>query len=80
MEGVNEAYELFSITTIEAFYWWCIGFMLLIHAGFLSYETGVSRVKNVLASAMKNLMTIAVVIPTFYFFGWWIYNAFPDGL
>ncbi|WP_218012763.1 ammonium transporter [Bacillus sp. AFS040349] len=80
MEELSQTYELFATTMIESFYWWCIAFMLLIHAGFLSYEIGVSRVKNVLASAMKNLMTIAVVIPTFYFFGWWIYNAFPDGL
>ncbi|WP_217708451.1 ammonium transporter [Metabacillus schmidteae] len=80
MEDLANSFEIFSATTIEAFYWWCIAFMLLIHAGFLSYEIGVSRVKNVLASAVKNIMTLAVVIPTFYFFGWWIYNAFPDGL
>lgn len=28
--------------------------MMLIHAGFLAYESGASRVKNVLAAAMKN--------------------------
>ena len=50
--------------------------MICIHAGFLAYEVGASRSKNVLASAMKNLLTFAVVIATFFFFGWWFYNAF----
>jgi ammonia channel protein AmtB len=54
--------------------------MFMIHAGFLAYEIGASRVKNALASGMKNILTLSVVIPTFYFFGWWIYNAFPGGL
>ena len=49
--------------------------MWLIHAGFMSYEAGVARRKNVMATAMKNILTIAVVTPTFYYFGWWIYNC-----
>ncbi|WP_158738139.1 ammonium transporter [Alteribacillus sp. YIM 98480] len=79
MEELNQSVEMIGLTSMEAYYWWCIAFMILIHAGFMSYEVGVSRVKNVLASAMKNLMTLAVVIPSFYIVGWWIYNAFPDG-
>ena len=54
--------------------------MWLIHAGFMSYETGIARKKNALATAMKNILTIAVVTPTFYYFGWWIYNCNQPGL
>ena len=46
----------------------------------MSYEAGVVRRKNVLATAMKNILTIAVVTPTFYYFGWWIYNCNQPGL
>ncbi len=38
------------------------------------------RRKNVLATAMKNILTIAVVTPTFYYVGWWIYNCNQPGL
>ena len=38
--------------------------MWLIHVGFMTYETGVARRKNALATAMKNILTIAVVTPT----------------
>ena len=54
--------------------------MWLIHAGFMTYEAGVARRKNVMATAMKNILTIAVVTPTFYYFGWWIYNCNQPGL
>ncbi|MEO0995045.1 MAG: ammonium transporter, partial [Pseudomonadota bacterium] len=53
--------------------------MFIIHAGFLGYEMGASRIKNVLASGMKNILAFAFVIPTFFFFGWWIYLASPTG-
>ncbi len=68
-------------TTInmEVYYWWCIAFMFAIHAGFLAYEMGASRKKNVLASGIKNILALAFIIPTFFFFGWWIYLAFPSG-
>lgn len=65
-----------SVVT-DLFYWVSIALMLAIHAGFLAYEVGASRAKNVLASAMKNLLTFAVVVSTFFFFGWWFYYAFP---
>jgi Amt family ammonium transporter len=60
----------------DLFYWVSIALMIAIHAGFLAYEVGASRSKNVLASAMKNLLTFAVIVATFFFFGWWFYNAF----
>lgn len=65
---------------VEAFYWWCTGLMVIIHAGFLAYEMGASRKKNVLASGIKNILAFAFIVPTFYFIGWWIYLAFPGGL
>ena len=54
--------------------------MWLIHVGFMSYEAGAGRRKNVMATAMKNILTIAVVTPTFYYFGWWIYGCFNTGI
>jgi len=53
--------------------------MWLIHVGFMTYETGVARRKNALATAMKNILTIAVVTPSFYYFGWWIYSCNQPG-
>ena len=66
-------------TTAETFYWLTIPLMVLIHAGFLSYEMGASRAKNALASGIKNILAFAFIIPTFYYIGWFIYQAFPTG-
>lgn len=63
--------------TAEAFYYIAGVLMLLIHVGFLAYEGGASRSKNLLATMLKNLMTLATVGLTFFFFGWWVYNGFP---
>ena len=57
----------------ETFYYITIPLMILIHAGFLAYEMGASRTKNVLTSGVKNILAFAFIIPTFYFFGWWVY-------
>ena len=59
----------------EQYYFFTVVLMWLIHVGFMTYEAGVVRRKNVLATAMKNILTIAVVTPTFYYVGWWIYNC-----
>ena len=56
----------------ETFYYISIPLMILIHVGFLGYEMGTSRMKNVLTSGVKNILTFAFVIPTFYFLGWWV--------
>ena len=64
----------------ETYYYLTIPLMIIIHAGFLAYEMGASRLKNVLASGIKNILAFAFIIPTFYFFGWWVYWAFPTGL
>ena len=64
----------------ETYYYLTIPLMILIHVGFLGYEMGASRTKNVLASGIKNILAFAFMIPTFYYFGWFIYWAFPTGL
>tara|TARA_B100001079_G_scaffold35141_1_gene26705 strand:+ start:1353 stop:2684 length:1332 start_codon:yes stop_codon:yes gene_type:complete len=61
----------------ETYYFLTIPLMMLIHAGFLAYEMGATRVKNVLSSGIKNLLAFAFTIVTFYFFGWWFYWALP---
>jgi len=43
------------------------------------YEVGASRRRNHLHTLMKNTMLIPLVTVTFFFFGWWIYWAFPNG-
>ncbi|MEM9148257.1 MAG: ammonium transporter, partial [Pseudomonadota bacterium] len=80
MEELQEGLNWATTVNMEVFYWWCTALMFIIHAGFLGYEMGASRIKNVLASGMKNILAFAFVIPTFFFFGWWIYLASPTGL
>lgn len=72
-----EAQEFLGTFVAESYYYWASVFMLIIHAGFLAYEGGASRTKNVLATMVKNLLTLSSVGLSFYFFGWWVYNAFP---
>ena len=67
-------------TFAETYYYLTIPLMIIIHAGFLAYEMGASRMKNVLSSGVKNILAFAFMIPTFYFFGWWVYWALPTGL
>ena len=69
-----ESLGLDSVILGEQFYFFTVVLMWLIHAGFMSYETGIARKKNAMATAMKNILTIAVVTPTFYYFGWWVYK------
>ncbi|SFD92993.1 ammonium transporter [Roseivivax sediminis] len=64
----------------EVFYYLTIPLMVLIHVGFLAYEMGASRSKNALASGIKNILAFAMIVPFFYYVGWWIYWAFPTGL
>lgn len=71
--------NLNALTTIftEFYYWVTVVFMFLIHVGFCMYEVGASRRKNHMHTLMKNVMIIPLVTVTFFFFGWWIYWAFP---
>jgi Amt family ammonium transporter len=80
VQELQDKLSLDSSILSEQFYYWTVVVMWLIHVGFMSYEAGVSRRKNVMATAMKNILTIAVVTPTFYYFGWWIYGCFSKGI
>ncbi|MCY4541385.1 MAG: ammonium transporter [Rhodobacteraceae bacterium] len=70
-----------AITTIftEFYYWLTVALMFLIHVGFCMYEVGASRRRNHMHTLLKNSMLIPLVTITFFFFGWWIYWAFPNG-
>lgn len=68
-----------TIIFTEFYYWITIPLMFLIHVGFCMYEVGASRSKNMMHTLMKNTMLIPLVTITFFFFGWWIYFAFPNG-
>jgi ammonium transporter, Amt family len=74
----NELTALGIIFT-EFYYWLTVVIMFFIHVGFCMYEVGVSRHKNHMHTLMKNTMLIPLVTITFFFFGWWIYFAFPNG-
>ena len=79
-QELSDKVTLDSSILSEQFYFWTVVVMWLIHVGFMSYEAGVARRKNVMSTAMKNILTIAVVTPTFYYFGWWIYGCFSKGI
>lgn len=68
-----------NVLFTEFYYWVTIVLMFLIHVGFMSYEVGVSRRKNLQHVLIKNIMVIPVVTVTFFSFGWWIYFAFIHG-
>jgi Amt family ammonium transporter len=78
-EELQEQVTLDSQILTEQFYFYTVVIMWLIHVGFMAYEGGASRRKNVMSTAMKNILTIAVVTPTFYYFGWYIYGCFEEG-
>jgi Amt family ammonium transporter len=73
--------ELGSLTVIftEFYYWVTVVFMFLIHLGFMMYESGVARRKNLQHTVAKNLLLIPLVTITFFLFGWYIYFAFVNG-
>lgn len=73
--------DIGALTVIftEFYYWVTVPLMFLIHVGFCMYEVGATRHKNHIHTLMKNTMLIPLVTVTFFFFGWWIYFAFPNG-
>jgi Amt family ammonium transporter len=77
--AVEDQLALDSQILAEQFYFFTVVIMWLIHVGFMAYEGGASRRKNIMSTAMKNILTIAVVTPTFYYFGWYIYGCFEHG-
>ena len=78
-EELLAAIEWTSRINLEVYYFWCTAIMILIHAGFMMYEMGASRVKHTLAAGTKNILAFAYMIPTFWMFGWWIYLAMING-
>jgi len=68
-----------NVIFTEFYYWVTIVFMFLIHVGFCTYEVGVSRRKNHMATLMKNAMVIPTVGVSFYLFGWWLYSTQVNG-
>src|ERR687896_1277065 len=79
VEEVAGQLSLDSLVLLEVFYFFTVVIMWLIHVGFMAYEAGASRRKNIMSTAMKNILTIAVVTPTFYYVGWYIYGCFQEG-
>ncbi len=67
-----------TVVFTEFYYWITVPLMFLIHVGFCMYEVGASRNKNKLHTLLKNTMLMPLVTITFFFFGWWIYFAFPQ--
>jgi ammonia channel protein AmtB len=79
VEEVDAKVGLDTAVLGEQFYFFTVVIMWLIHVGFMMYEAGAARRKNVMSTATKNILTIAVVTPTFYYFGWYIYGCFEPG-
>lgn len=73
--------QTIAITTLftEFYYWVMIVLMFLIKVGFCVYEVAASRYKNRLHTLMQVTMHIPLVTLGFFFVGWWIYWAFPNG-
>src|SRR3990172_9310833 len=79
LDAIKSAQALDSVVLGEFYYFFTVAILWLAHVGFMAYEGGASRRKNVMATALKNILTIAVVTPTFYYFGWYIYGCFQPG-
>src|ERR671923_449398 len=79
LEDLTGQVSLDSLVLLEVFYFFTVVVMWLIHVGFMAYEAGAARRKNIMSTAMKNILTIAVVTPSFYYFGWYIYGCFEHG-
>src|SRR5215216_4949346 len=77
-QELSDKLTLDSQILAEQFYYYTVVVMWLIHVGFMSYEAGAGRRKNVMSTAMKNILTIAVVTPTFYYFRRLIYGCFNN--
>mgnify|MGYP003299189333 FL=1 len=75
--AIKSAAQVTNTMFAEMYYYVTIPLMVLIHAGFLLYEMGATRVKNVLSSGMKNLLAFAFTLAAWYLFGWWFYWALP---
>lgn len=79
LQALEDGAGLDSQVLSEQFYFYTVVVMWLIHVGFMAYEAGAARRKNIMSTAMKNILTIAVVTPTFYYVGWYIYGCMEEG-
>jgi ammonia channel protein AmtB len=79
IEDLQGQVSLNAQVLTEFYFFISLPIMWLIHVGFLLYEGGVARRKNVMSTVFKNFLTIAVVTPVFYYLGWWIYGCFQTG-
>ena len=77
---LTEASTFGNTAFAEVYYYLTIPLMVLIHVGFLAYEMGASRQKNILSSGIKNILAFAFLVPAFYYAGWFVYWAFPTGI
>ena len=75
--AIKSAAQVTNTMFAEMYYYVTIPLMVIIHAGFLLYEMGATRVKNVLSSGVKNLLAFAFTLAAWYLFGWWFYWALP---
>jgi ammonia channel protein AmtB len=80
VQELADKVSLDSTVLAEFYYFFTVAILWLAHVGFMAYEGGVSRRKNVMSTALKNILTIAVVTPTFYYFGWYIYGCWGAGI
>ncbi|MDQ3052563.1 MAG: ammonium transporter [Actinomycetota bacterium] len=76
---MGEELSALNIIFTEFYFWVTVVMMFLIHVGFAVYEVGAARRKNVQHTLIKNIMVIPLVTVTFFFFGWYIYFALPNG-
>ena len=56
--AIKSAAQVTNTMFAEMYYYVTIPLMVLIHAGFLLYEMGATRLQNVLSSGVKNLLTL----------------------
>ncbi|MBO6489298.1 MAG: ammonium transporter, partial [Pelagibacteraceae bacterium] len=76
---MTDGLDALTVIFTEFYYWMTVVLMFLIHVGFCMYEVGASRYKHHQHTLMKNTLLIPLVTITWFFFGWWIYWAFPTG-
>ena len=65
LEEVRQAVATTNSILAETYYILTVPLMMIIHAGFLAYEMGATRVKNVLASGIKNILAFALPLLRF---------------
>ncbi len=60
LEQMQAALEWSTKINLEIDYFWATAIMILIHAGFLRYDLGASRIKHVLASGAENILSLCL--------------------